>query len=362
MLAADRNHRPFMSKPPPPVLRVRLRASIRSTLIAWPSAALLAASPVVADAAPSTLPIPDPTLNMPEGQLPVLPGWRGNAMVDRTSDPFGNGTAALSIDVQSPDGSRGYRALPVAFHTFSPAARRLHPPIGPGQPAAFVAFRSTADVLTTHILPRLGLGGDVSAPFAIDRDKVAKAAAMQAANGLPNPFVDAAAVVVKSGGDTEYVVEAFTFGSSRGTVGEMSITHVYLFRAPAGQARALHDEIARLPDIEPTPAWIQADRGLYERKMAQLKQQESQIRARTAGNDAAFAAWQRSSAAQRASYDQHNAAWARRNQATSDQNAAFAGYVGDHDVSYKWCNAQTGATRVVTNSTQSPGPGFTRCS
>ena len=353
-----------------PVLLARFRGSIPSTRVAGLSAALSAALPAallatasgLAAAAPSTLPIPDPALNMLEGQLPILPGWKGNATVDRTSDPFANGTAALSIDVQSPDGTRGYRALPVAFHTFSPAVQRIHPPIGPRQPAAFMAFRSTAEVLTTQILPRLNLGGEASAPFAIDPDKVAKAAAMQAANGLPNPFVDAAAVLVKGGDGSEFLVEAFTFGSSRGMPGEMSMTHVYLFRAPAGQARALHDEIVRLPEIQPTPAWIQADHGLFEQKMAALKQQNSQIHAATASNDAAFAAWQKSSAAQRASYDQHNAAWARGNQIKSDQNAAFAGYIGDHDVSYKWCNGQTGETRFVTNSTQSPGAGFARCS
>jgi hypothetical protein len=309
-----------------------------------------------------TIPLPDPALGMVEGQLSILPGWKGSAVIDRASDPFGGGTAAVSIDLQSPDGSRGYRALPIAFHLFGAGMHRMVA-IGPQQAAAFGAFNSTAELLTLQILPRLNLNGSASPPFPIDRERIAAAAAAHAGSALPTPFIDSAAVIVTNAAtNQEILVEAVTIGSGRGMPNESSLTHVQLFRAPIGQARALHDEIARLPELKPDADWMRADRALNDRKIAENNRQGAQGRAQMqADSNARFEAWKRSSAAQRAQYDQHNAAWAEGQQQKSDRNALFNGYIGDHDVSYKWCNASTGAVRYVTNATQSPGAGFQRC-
>ena len=361
-----------MSQTPRAVARTFARVHGSMCTRALASFTALALSAALA-AGESTMPLADPALGMVEGQLPILPGWTGTAVIDRVSDPVGGGTAQWSVDLQSPDRSRGIRILPVAFHTFSPLMQQ-YGATAPPQASAYLVFRSTAELLTQQILPRLEIAGDPSAPFPIDREKLAAALAKQSSNGLPNPFFDTAAVIVRNAlPGQEILVEAVTVGFARGMPNEMSSTQIQLFRAPIGQARALHDEIARLPELQPDPNWLRADRQLADRKLAEIAQQGQRARAQMdqqlanthatiqANSNAQFDAGQQRAAAQRAQYDQQNAAWARRQQSNSDSNALFIGHIGDHSVTYKWCNGSTGAVRFVTDNLQSPGSGYQRC-
>ncbi len=216
-------------RPAPRVRHVRTRASTALAALASVTSLTLLASLASAPAlaAGATMPLADPALGLVEGQLPILPGWTGTATIDRVSDPVGGGSAQWAVDLQSPDRSRGIRILPVSFHTFAPALQQSGPP-APPQSNAYLVFHSTAELLTQHILPRLGLGGEPSAPFAIDREKIAAAMAKLPANGAPNPFHDSAAVVVRNAvPGQEILVEAVTVGFARGLPNEMSTTQVH---------------------------------------------------------------------------------------------------------------------------------------
>ncbi len=134
----------------------------------------------------------------------------------------------------------------------------------------------------------------------------------------------------------------------------------------------MHDEIARLPDLVPDPDWVRADQALADRKLAEIAQQGQRARAQMdqrqagphatiqANSNAQFAAGQQRAAAQRAQFDQQNAAWRRGQQAKTDSSALFRGYLGNNSVTYKWCGPG-GAVQFMTDSLQSPGSGYQRC-
>ena len=61
----------------------------------------------------STVPVQDPTLGIVQGDLPVLPGWHGEAHIDRTTDPLSYAIGTLTADLRSPDGTTTIQMLAV---------------------------------------------------------------------------------------------------------------------------------------------------------------------------------------------------------------------------------------------------------
>lgn len=312
----------------------------------------------------STIPVPDAVLGISEGNMALLPGWHGTARANRTADPVAAGTAALDADLVSGDGSMSILILPVAFHTLSPSLQRFGNAVSGdrAEVAAYASFKGTADVLTRFVMPRLHLGGQASAPFAIDQDKLPGMRQQMAQMGVPNAIVDAAGVLVQDASKgLEVLVMGVTTGGGYQTPNEMTMTHLILFRAPLGRARQLEAEYSRLPDVQMNPAWVRADREMDENKKRQIEQEGERARAQIrAASDAQTAGAQRGMAVRQGMFDQHNRAWANREQAISDSNALTSGYLGDHSVSYRWCNA-SGDVRTAVNSTVSPGAGYRRC-
>ena len=307
----------------------------------------------------NSVPVPDPTLGVQQGNLPILPGWHGEAHIDRTSDPLSYALGTLTADLRSPDGTASIQMLAVPFHTLNVSqAFAAGMPGNPGRQrnAALVHFTSTADLLKRFILPALRLPGQPVTLVSMSEDTKVR---LRSGAGVPGAVTDTAVAVFVIG-KNEVIVMAQTMGAQAGTPRENTTTTILVCSAPQGKGQAILEAQEALPPVRPTPAWEQAN----ERYLADWRQAVADDSARATetfrrGNEAILAQGHANVAAMQARGAERDRAFAEHEQRTSDLGANFRGYLSGSSVTYKWCGA-TGSTYTV-DDTRAPAAGLHRC-
>jgi hypothetical protein len=309
----------------------------------------------------NSIPIPDPTLGITQGSLPLLPGWHGTAHIDRTSDPLSYAIGTLSADLRSPDGSTTILLLAVPFHTYN--VRPGSAAFLPGDPvhqrnAAIAPYHSTTELLTRYILPALHLQGKTEYGEPLPEDVKARLRA-QTAGGVPGYIIDAAFVTVHNGG-REILVRAVTQGGGAGTERETTSSTITVVSAPQGKARATLDAQDMLKATQPSAAWQQANERYLAAWRQELDAEYSRLNAQIrASSNAILAQGQSNIRSMQDRGAQRDREFAQHEQLTSDLNANFRGYLSGSSTTFKWCNGS--AATFTVDDARAPGPGFQRC-
>jgi hypothetical protein len=294
----------------------------------------------------------DREFGIPEGKASCFAGWSCAGSVDR-SDKLTGGAAAVELKMVSPDGSESVEYLSKPLHTGSPAnpaVKQLDPRL------ELTMFHSTGDLLLQYAIPGLGLGGQPGAPMP------AAAAAVARAEQNPGTFADGAKVRITGiSGWKEAMVAGFTVGTNRGTRAENSMTQLTVLIAPAGKLDALEAAFQKLPPLQVDPRWQQLETA-RNKNIQQLnnkatqdydaRQQKMNDTNRKSNADATA----RRDAASAAS----NRQTAREQQAAQDSAALTIALRNGQHISFKWCDGH-GGYKTVTDSVNSPGPGYERC-
>ncbi len=309
----------------------------------------------------NSVPVQDPTLGLVQGDLPISPGWRGEAHIDRTSDPLAYAMGTLTADLRSPDGTATIQMLPVQFHTYN-----VSPQLGsmmPGNPArqrnaALVRFSSTADLLKLHILPALGLNGHPE--MAISSTSEEAKARMRSQAQVPGPIYDSALAIMRGPKGGELIVFAVTTGSQVGTPRENTSTTILVCTAPDGKAMPTFIAQEALPPVQRSGAWVQADEQyLAEWRRARQEESARSTREFQRGNEAILAQGHANIAAMQARGEERDRAFIEHEQRTSDLGANFRGYLSGTGATFKWCGA--GGPTYTVDDVRPPAPGLHRC-
>ena len=300
--------------------------------------------------------VTDAFIGVPEGKMPFFAGWRGAIFADH-SDQLSDFEGLLSLSMTSPDGSETIRQFGRPLHTAHPL-QTVMAHDNPG--TVLTRFSSTAEILTRYILPKMQLGGEVSAAEPFAQDTVAK---LRSGATAPGFFADGAAVLIRNvAGGREIFLWGVTAGREGGTTHETSRTFIQLVVAPAGKARALAAAYRALPPIEYNPEWTQrgsqfrqqvAQMSLSDRQNYNIKQGEMNRQNNESNEMARENQWERFNGAALQTERSHQAAI----DAANLQKTQRAGLHSR----FAWCNAATGDVQWSQDSLGSPGAGYERC-
>jgi len=307
----------------------------------------------------NSIPVPDPTLGISSGILPLQPGWRGEAHIDRTTDPLAYAQGTLTADLRSPDGTAAIRYLAVPFHTMNLPLRLAE--AMPGNPAhrrnvALIRFTSTADLLERYIVPALQIKGQPFARQSMPED--AKARARQVQN-VPGPIYDQAVIAFHTP-TGDIAVLGVTRGADAGASTENTTTQILICTAASGKSGAILDAQLALSSFQSTAAWQQADQRYLadwrrmikeesDRSTKEFERENSKILAM--GHENIREMQERGAARDRA--------FVEHEQQVSDISANFRGYLSGTSTTFKWCGA--GAPLYTVDDARSPAAGYRRC-
>ncbi len=314
---------------------------------------------VPAQSRKDTVLVQDPALGVVQGELAVLPGWHGEAHIDRTTDPLSYAIGTLTADLRSPDGSASIQMLAVPFHTLN-VSQQLASAM-PGNPArrrnaALVHFTSTAGLLRQHILPALGLDGRTAEYQSMPEEARTR---MREQSGTPGPIFDRAVALLKANGK-EVAVYAQTMGGGSGTPREVTSTTILVCTAPVGNAMSLLQAQEGLPPVQPSAGWQQANlRYLAEWRQALQEETARSTREFERGNQAIIAMGHANIVEMQTRGAARDRAFVEHEQQVSAQGANLRGYLSGTSPTFKWCSA--GDSTYTIDDTRAPGPGYRRC-
>ncbi|WP_139285102.1 hypothetical protein [Terriglobus roseus] len=304
--------------------------------------------------------MPDPALGIAQGTLPILPGWRGEAHIDRTSDPLSYAIGTLTADLRSPDGSSSIQMLAVPFHTLNVSPQLAS--AMPGDPArqrnaALLRFTSTADLLKQHILPALGLDGRTAHYESMEEEARRR---MREQSQTPGNIFDRAFALLQANGK-EVAVYAQTMGGGAGTPREVTSTTILVCTAPIGKAMSVLQAQENLSTMPPSGAWQQAnERYLGEWRQALQEKAARSTREFERDNAAIISMGHANIVEMQARGAARDRAFVEHEQQISDHGAMFRGYLSGTSTTFKWCGTG-GATTYTVDETRAPAAGFRRC-
>ena len=206
--------------------------------------------------------VEDPAVKIRFVEMALLPGWHGQAAVDRTSDPMGHGWGTEAGELTSGDGQARIVLAAAKFWTVGTKAKVPQCLVGN---CAGVPFTSTADLLTHRIVPALGIRGKMGPVEGATAEMTAKQIEQATASGVTGAIANWAVVTVVDGA-RETTVLAVTNGFGAGTDGEMTWTEITVAEAPVGQAEGILQKFVGLGKAQPGKEWVSANAAYVARR------------------------------------------------------------------------------------------------